>query len=216
MPREKKNAMTRGWECGEISLGHEILEKKSSLDGMAAKQVNFDGKADEHWEKMSRKQDALRELFTKIYVVLLACSIALFGSALLLLRSTSPETELASSLTARSAAPLDATTTTTMSSLTISSSTSSASSSSTTPVEIFQVFSPVLDTTGLVGSNGPVANTTATESSSSSCQVILMEHSFSDSFGKPFVGMLDYEHCLDGKTLIRSRKLHPARMHEWR
>ncbi len=59
------------------------------------------------------------------------------------------------------------------------------------------MFSPVLGSTGLIGSNGPVANTTAREASGGSCQVTLMENSFSDSFGKPFVGMLNNEYRLD-------------------
>jgi Peptide N-acetyl-beta-D-glucosaminyl asparaginase amidase A len=195
--------MDRGRECGEIFLRDDVLKgKRSSLDGMTSRWDDLDERGQELWQESSGKQDSLRELFTKIYIVILACTIALFGSALLLLRSPSPDNQLSSSFVARSAAPQDATTTT-ISSLTISSSTSSASPSSTTPVEIFQVFSPVLGTTGLVGSNGPVANTTATEASGSSCQVTLMEHSFSDSFGKPFVGTLTNECCVNKQLLMR-------------
>jgi hypothetical protein len=189
--------MARGRECGEMFSLYEVLgEKESSLDGMTAKWEDVDERGYEPWEK--RKQASLREPFTKIYVLILACGIALFGSALLLMRSPSPDTELSSSFAARSAAPQDATTTT-ISSLTVSSSTSSASPSSTTPVEIFQVVSPVLGSTGLIGSGGPVANATASEASGSSCQVTLMEHSFADSFGKPFVGMLNDECRSDGR-----------------
>jgi hypothetical protein len=189
--------MTRDRECGEMFPQYEVLrEKEASLHGMAAKWEDVDERGYEPWKK--RKQASLRELSTKVYVAILACSIALFGSALFLLRSPSPDTELSSAFTARSAAPQDAGTTT-VSSLTIPSSTSSASLTSTTPVEIFQVFSPVLGSTGLIGSNGPVANITATEASGSSCQVTLMEHSFADSFGKPFVGMLNDELRFDGR-----------------
>jgi len=191
--------MDRGREAGEMTSRYEVLgEEQSSLDGMTAKWVDFEESAYQPWER--KKQASMKELFTKIYVVILACSIALFGSALLLMRSSSPDTGLSSSFTARSVAPQDATTTTISTTATLSttttifslvgaSSTSSASPTSTTPVEIFQVFSPVLGSTGLIGSNGPVANTSAAEASGTSCQVTLMEYSFADSFGKPFVGM---------------------------
>ncbi|KAE9382175.1 hypothetical protein N431DRAFT_320852 [Stipitochalara longipes BDJ] len=155
----------------------------------------------------------MRELFTKIYIVILACSIALFSSTLLVLRSSSLDTELSSTFIARSVAPQDATTTTisttatfstttTISSLAGTSSISSASPISTTPVEIFQVFSPVLGSTGLIGSNGPVGNTSATEASGTSCQVTLMEHSFGDSFGKPFVGNYTPPACMGNANTV--------------
>ncbi len=107
--------MARGRECGEMFPRYEVLgETESSLDGMTAKWEDFDERAYEPWER--KKQASLRELFTKIYIGILACSIALFGSALILLQSPSADTELSSAFTARSAAPQD-TTPTTISSL---------------------------------------------------------------------------------------------------
>lgn len=198
-----------GWRQGTWANVPSVrdLGEGPSLDGMTAKWEDFDGGHYEPWER--KKRASLRKLFTKIYVVILACSTALFGSALLLLRSPSADTKLSSALVARPVVSQDATTTTipttmtlstttAISSLAGSSSTTSASPAATTPVQIFQVFSPVLGSTGLIGSNGPVANTNATEASRISCQVTLMEHSFATSFGKPFVGALT-QGTLDGR-----------------
>ena len=194
---------------GEMFPRYEVLgERRTSLDEMTAKWENFDGESYELWER--KKQVSFRKLFTKIYVVILSCSIALFGSALLLLRSPSPENQLPSAFIPRSADPQDATTTTvsttmtfstttTISSLIDSSSVPLASSTSTIPVQVFQVFPPVLGSTGLIESNGTVANTNVTDASGSSCQVILMEHSFATSFGKPFVGVLKDETSLKAR-----------------
>jgi hypothetical protein len=90
-------------------------------------------------------------------------------------------------------------TTTTISSLIDSSSVPLASPASTIPVQVFQVFPPVLGSTGLIESNRAVANTNVTDASGSSCQVILMEHSFATSFGKPFVGVLKDETSLKAR-----------------
>jgi hypothetical protein len=211
-------------EPGEMFPRYEVLgEKGSSLDEMTTEWEDFDEGGYQRWDR--KKAAPLKELFTKIYVAILACSVALFGSALLVLRSTSPDNQLSSALAARSVAPQDATTTTIsttmtfstttiISSLSGSSSTSTASSASTTPVQIFQVFSPVLGSTGLIGSNGPVANANATEASATICQVTLMEHSFASSFGKPFVGMRRALILTERERLKwRIRKLYPTGMY---
>jgi len=79
--RNNVMAKARDWKCGERSprvrsLGEEII---SWWDD--SKRVVFDERRYEPWEQASRRQESLRELFTKIYVVILACSVALFGSA---------------------------------------------------------------------------------------------------------------------------------------
>jgi hypothetical protein len=188
--------MTGDGESGEMFPRCEVLgEKRTSLDEITAKWEDFEGGSYEPWER--KKQDSFRKLFTKIYVVILSCSIALFGSVLLL-RSPSPENQLSSAFIPRSAMAFSATTT--MSSLTGSSS-PSASPALITPVQVFQVFPPVLGSTGLIGSNGTVANTNMTDASASgsSCQVTLMGHSFATSFGKPFVGVFKDESSLKAR-----------------
>jgi hypothetical protein len=71
-----------------------------------------------------------------------------------------------------------------------------ASSTNSTPsglLDVFQVYQPVLTPKGVtdetVSANGQ-ENTTAiaSPSSSSSCEVLLMEHDFAYSYGLPFVG----------------------------
>jgi len=104
-------------------------------------------------------------------------------------------------------------TTTTISHLT-GSTAPSVSPALITPVQVFQVFPPVLGSTGLIGSNGTVANTNVTDASGSSCQVTLMEHSFATSFGEPFVGVLKDEFSLKARGAdVWNRKLYPAGMY---
>lgn len=77
-----------------------------------------------------------------------------------------------------------------------------ASSATPTPtgvLEVFQVYQPVLTPQGATDettlSDG-VENTTtlATAASSSSCEVLLMDHVFAYSYGIPFVGTYDSYH----------------------
>jgi hypothetical protein len=195
-------------ERGEMFLRNELLgEKQASLDGMTAK-GELVGDSGYGAREDTRKMQASFWKFLKISVFLLACGVALFGSALLFPpRSLSPGAAPARANLARSAAPQEASTATVSSSAT-SFSTSSASPTSTTPVQVFQVFSPVLGPGGLLGSNGVVPNTTtSTDTSGTSCQVTLMVHSFNNSFGKPFVGMLSKDLLMEHCTNERSRKL---------
>jgi len=70
-----------------------------------------------------------------------------------------------------------------------------AATPSTAVLECFQVYQPVLFPSGAVDetvtSDGSDNTTTiAPTASASSCEVLLMEHSFGFSYGIPFVGML--------------------------
>ena len=72
---------------------------------------------------------------------------------------------------------------------------SSASTQTPTVQEDFQVYQPVLTPSGTVDetvlANGVENTTTIAESpASTSCEVLLMEHSFGNSYGSPFVGKL--------------------------
>ena len=70
-----------------------------------------------------------------------------------------------------------------------------AATPSTGILNVFQVYQPVLTPSGATDettlSDGKdTATTIAPTSSESSCQVLLMDHSFQFSYGKPFVGMV--------------------------
>ena len=64
----------------------------------------------------------------------------------------------------------------------------SASPAIATPLRVFQVDTPVLAPNGVIN-DGDNDTTLAATTAESSCSVTLMEFSFGDSFGKPFVGM---------------------------
>jgi hypothetical protein len=78
---------------------------------------------------------------------------------------------------------------------------SSAASTPTGVLQVFQVYQPVLAPQGAVDetvlSDGQESTTTiASASSSSSCEVVLMDHEFAYSYGIPFVGMYTIYGCL--------------------
>jgi hypothetical protein len=77
-------------------------------------------------------------------------------------------------------------------------STSSAAASPTV-LECFQVAPPVLTPHGpsqqTTGSDGPQPVLDQGNPTSASCSVLLMEHSFGFSYGKPFVGEFARSHC---------------------
>ena len=75
---------------------------------------------------------------------------------------------------------------------TLASTASSASPSPTGVLNVFQVSTPVLAPSALgeemLSNDTASVPTNASTPSTSNCQVTLMEFSFVDSFGKPFVG----------------------------
>lgn len=64
----------------------------------------------------------------------------------------------------------------------------SAEAARPTVVECFQVTQPVLTPKGPTTSDGHVGPGTAAPATKSSCTVVLMDHIFGASYGKPFVG----------------------------
>ena len=80
--------------------------------------------------------------------------------------------------------------------------TAAASSATPTPtgvLEVFQVYQPVLTPQGAtdetVLSDGQENTTSIAPASSSSCEVLLMDHIFAYSYGIPFVGMCATYKC---------------------
>ena len=91
-----------------------------------------------------------------------------------------------------------------------------ASAPSASPIlECFQVYQPVLTPSGATDdtlSSDGLENTTtiASASSGSSCELLLMEHSFAFSYGMPFVGLL--RHYLLVTNVDPDRELHTAKL----
>jgi hypothetical protein len=72
----------------------------------------------------------------------------------------------------------------------------SASASAPAVLEVFQVYQPVLTPSGatdetILGNGAENTTTIAQAAASSSCEVLLMDHSFGYSYGIPFVGKLE-------------------------
>lgn len=79
-------------------------------------------------------------------------------------------------------------------------------------LEVFQVYQPVLTPSEAADettfSNGTENSTTiASTESASSCEVVLMVHSFGYSYGMPFIGKWQIIPMMHVKLLTRSRKL---------
>jgi len=87
-----------------------------------------------------------------------------------------------------------------------------------TVLECFQVYQPVLFPKGavdqVVASDGS-ENTTiiSPTASNSSCQVLLMEHTFGFSYGIPFVGMFSSHIHITLKLTVFYRQLHTSQLH---
>lgn len=93
----------------------------------------------------------------------------------------------------------------------------SAKTSSSGVLEVFQVYQPVLTPSGpthqTISSDGS-SNTTTIESTetSSSCTLLLMEHSFGFSYGHPFVGMFSVQKKHTKMLTVANRQLYSAVM----
>lgn len=92
-----------------------------------------------------------------------------------------------------------------------------APSATSSVLECFQVYQPVLtpsEATDETGSSDGFENTTTVASApapaGSSCDVLLMEHSFAFSYGMPFVGAVVPPFWVNNIDL--SRKLHASEM----
>jgi hypothetical protein len=72
-----------------------------------------------------------------------------------------------------------------------------APSATSSVLEVFQVYQPVLTSSGatdetILGDGSENTTSLAATSSGTPCQIILMQHTFAYSYGEPFVGMLSH------------------------
>jgi hypothetical protein len=91
----------------------------------------------------------------------------------------------------------------------------SASASALAVLEVFQVYQPVLTPSGatdetILGNGAENTTTIAQAAASSSCEVLLMEHSFGYSYGIPFVGKFEKSFIYNLSNFIKETILLPV------
>jgi hypothetical protein len=72
-----------------------------------------------------------------------------------------------------------------------------APSATSSVLEVFQVYQPVLTSSGvtdgtILGDGSENTTSLAAAPSGTSCQIVLMQHTFAYSYGEPFVGMVSH------------------------
>jgi hypothetical protein len=91
----------------------------------------------------------------------------------------------------------------------------SASASAPAVLEVFQVYQPVLTPSGatdetILGNGAENTTTIAQAAASSSCEILLMDHSFGYSYGVPFVGKFEKSFIYNLFNFIKETILLPA------
>lgn len=94
------------------------------------------------------------------------------------------------------------------------STSSTALADTRAPLECFQVAEPVLTPQGPAFRDGVSAPTTASASASAGCTVVLMEHSFANSYGAPFVGTYTPPDCEFDYVVINFTVLVKGRQYD--
>jgi hypothetical protein len=91
----------------------------------------------------------------------------------------------------------------------------SAPASAPAVLEVFQVYQPVLTPSGatdetILGNGAENTTTIAQAAASSSCEVLLMDHSFGYSYGVPFVGKFEKSFIYNLSNFAKETILLPA------